>query len=339
MGVFRERIAIDLGTAYSLVAHEFSDELWSVPSSIAVDAQTKKPVAYGEVAKNMLGKGSNHYEVIHPMRDGVISDFQAAGHYLAYLVKNSRRNPLALQYSILMCIPWSATAVEIKSYRERVRSLRTDLRLIREPFAAALGCDQNIFSEEGCTVVDMGGGTVEISTIAHGHMIQCTSVREAGNAMDQLIQEKMLRHKLFDIGRNTAEDLKIKFGSVFEEGEDYDFDVMGLSRRHHAPGRLTLNTKELRAFLEPLVLMIEGRIRHHIRHLPPEFQRATAEKGLHLVGGGAHLRGWKTRLENRLGFKVHISETPQLAVIRGLRRVIRQTDKYESILKISEKVS
>lgn len=337
MGILRERIAIDLGTAYSIVAHESRKELWRIPSTIALDSKTKQPVAFGDQAKKMSGRENNFFEVIRPLKDGVISNFEAAGHYFSYLVKNSRLNPFALRYTVYVCIPWGATSVETKSYIERVSSARTAIRMIREPFAAALGADQDVFSREGCTIMDIGGGTVEISTIAHGCMILCNSFREAGNAMDQLLTEKMLRQKLFEIGLSTAEEIKIAYGNVYPTPHEESFEVRGLDRRTRTPGRMVLSTTELRDFLEPMAFAIETRLRDHIRHLPEENKRNVLKNGIHLVGGGAHLRGWKDRLEEGLQIGIHIPEEPQLSVIRGMKKIIDRPRFYKSLLRISER--
>lgn len=339
MGIIWENIAIDLGTTYSIVAHEFSDKLLRVPSSIAVDRRTRNPVAYGEDAKVMMGKGDTHYEVIRPLRDGVICDFEAAGLYLDYLVNKARKNPLALQYMVLVCVPWGATATETKSYIERVRGFRTAVRLVREPFAAALGCGIDLFSSEPSTIVDIGGGTVEVSTLAHGHMLHCSSTKNAGNSMDQAIVERMLRQEFFEVGLNSAEAAKMEFGSVAPLADDFDFELKGLDRRTRSPGKISMSTARLREFLESPALAIESQIRSHIQHLPPEAQRAIEKSGITFVGGGAHLKGWKERLQRHLNLKVIIPENPQLAVIRGMQRIIEKPKLYRSILKISEKVS
>ncbi len=339
MGLIEERIAIDLGTTYSIVARESSQEIWRIPSSIAVDVKSRRPVAYGDDAKIMMGKGTTHYEVIRPLRDGVISDFDAAGLYLEYLVHKARKNPLALKYMILVCVPWGATATETKSYVQRVKNFRTSVRLIREPFAAALGAGADIYAKEGVTLVDIGGGTVEVSTMAHGHMIHCNSTKNAGNAMDQAILERLLRQEYFDVGLNTAEAAKMEFGSVFAESEDKDFEIRGLDRRTRIPGRLHLNTARLREFLEPLALAIENQIRDHIRHLPPDFQKTVESRGILMVGGGAHLKGWKSRLERNLGIKVTVPKDPQLAVIHGMQKILDKPSKYRPLLKISERLS
>jgi rod shape-determining protein MreB len=336
LGILRERIAIDLGTAYSIVAHESSKELMRIPSSIAIDSETREPVAYGEEAKIMLGKSSAGLEIIRPLKDGVISHFEAAGHYLSHLVRQARKNPLALRVDILVCVPWGATQVETKSYVERVKNFRQNLRIIREPFAAALGCDIDIFSPAGGTVVDIGGGTVEISTIAHGHMIACSSIRAAGNSMDQMIQERLLRQKLFEVGTNTAEAIKMEFGSVFADDVEQEFEVRGLDRRTHGPGRMNLRTEVLREFLEPLASEIEQKLKDHLRKLSPELRETVTKNGVYFVGGGAHLKGWQNRLKQNLGIEIKIPEQPQFAVIRGMRKVIMRPRKYESILRISE---
>ena len=339
MGIIKEKIAIDLGTTYSIVAHETSETLERIPSSIALDKRTRNPVAFGDDAKVMMGKGSVHYDVIRPLRDGVISDFVAAGHYLEYLVHRARKNPLALQYMVLVCVPWAATATETKSYIERIKGFRTIVRLIREPFAAALGCDVDIYSGAGASIVDIGGGTVEVSTIAHGHMLHCSSTRNAGNAMDQLILERMIRQEFFEIGMNTAEAAKMEHGSVFPVFDDYDFDLKGLDRKTRLPVNRPMSTKRLREFLEPLAQAIEGQIREHLTHLPPEQQERVRKEGILLVGGGAHLKGWKERLSKNLNLMVSIPAEPQLAVIHGMQKVLADPKKHKPVLRISEKVN
>ncbi len=338
LGLIRERIAIDLGTAYSIVAHEKSKNFWRVPSSIAFHALTRLPVAYGEAAKEMAGKGSEKINVVRPLRDGVICDFEAAGQYLTYLVNQARRNPLALQVSVLVCVPWGATPVETKSYKDRIENMRTHVRLIREPFAAALGCDLDVFSPEGCTVVDIGGGTVEISTIAYGHMIHCSSLRQAGNAMDQLIADRMLRTRQFEIGLTTAEEVKMARGSVASDPNIMEeaFEIFGLDRRSGFPRRTTITSEDIRGFLEPITQTIENKLIEHINVLPPEFRSQVESKGIYMVGGGALLRGWKIRLERDFGIKVNIPEDPQLAVIRGMQKVLKHRSRYKSLVKISE---
>jgi rod shape-determining protein MreB len=336
VGILRERIAIDLGTAYSIVAHESTDELWRLPSSIAIDRMTGRPIAYGDRAKVMFEKGSQNIDVVRPLKDGVISDFEAAGLYLSYLVSKSRRNPFALNFTIHVCVPWGATPVEVKSYIHRLNSFRTQVRIVREPFAAALGCGVDILHSDTATVMDIGGGTVEISTMGHGCMIQCTSTREAGHAMDQLIVEKILRHKFFEVGLNTAEEMKMKYGSVEALEKEEEFEVRGIDRRSRGPSRIVMTTAELREFIEPMIEHMELRLTDHLRHLPTELRKNAENYGIFLVGGGAHLRGWKERLEKRLSLRVLSPESPQLAVIRGLKKIIDHPRKYRSLIQVSE---
>lgn len=338
MGFLSERIAIDLGTAYSIVAHESTSELWRLPSSIAIDRLSRRPVAYGDRAKVMFERVNSEIEVIRPLKDGVISDFEAAGLYLSYLVSKARRNPLALNFSVHICVPWGATPVEVKSYIQRLHSFRTQVRIVREPFAAALGCDLDILGPEPATLVDIGGGTVEISTMAHGCMIRCTSTREAGHAMDQHIVEKILRHKLFEVGLNTAEEMKMQYGSVMPLEREEELEVRGLDRKTRTPSRLVLSTQELREYLEPMISAIEERLSDHLKHLPSELRKQSEQYGIFMVGGGSHLKGWKERLEKKLGLKVLMPENPQLSVIRGLKKIIDNPRKYRSIIQVSEGV-
>ncbi len=336
VGFLRERIAIDLGTAYSIVAHESTPQMWRLPSSVAIDRDSGKPIAFGERAKKMFERGNSSIQVIRPLKDGVISNFEAAGHYLSHIVSQTRRNPLALHYTIFVCVPWGATSVEVKSYINRLKTFRQVVKIVREPFAAALGCGLDIQAPKPVTVVDLGGGTVEMSTMAHGCMIHCSSAREAGHAMDQLIVEKLLRHRQFEVGLNTAEEMKIHYGSVTALEAEEEFEVKGVDRRTQLPSRLLMTTQELRFYIEPMLTAIERNLQSHLRHLPAEPRRIAETEGLWMVGGGALLTGWKERLEANLSLPVLVPDEPQYTVIRGLKIIIDRPRRFRGILKISE---
>ncbi len=338
MSLFSSRIAIDLGTAYSVIAQVDKDELVRTASSIAVDKDTQQPVAFGDEAKRMLGRCPDRYEVILPLKDGVIADFQATHHYLRYLISSATKNAFAFHYDIFLCVPWGATAVELRSYHQALGGPRRKIYLVREPFAAALGMGLDILGESPVTVMDMGGGTTEIATMSGGYMIHASSLRAAGNFCDQLLMDGIRQAYEFEVGQSTAELLKMQHASVWPVFEDYVFEVKGLLRRTQLPDQGQIDSADLRSFLDPYALRVETQLKDHLQRLPSEAQKQIELQGIVLAGGTSLIHGWKERLEHRVGIPIHGSTDPTLAVIRGMKRMIENPSRYKDIFRISERV-
>lgn len=338
MSLFSSRIAIDLGTAYSVVAQNDREELIRTASSIAFDKNTQEPIAFGDEAKQMLGRCPDRYEVVRPLRDGVIADFQATHHYLKYLIQEATKKAFSLHYDIFLCVPWGATAVELRSYQQALGGPRRKIYLVREPFAAALGLDLDVLSAVPHTVMDMGGGTTEVATIGGGYMIHASSLRAAGNFCDQLLVDGIRQAYQFEVGFSTAERVKTQHASVWPVTPDYLFEVKGLLRKTQLPEESAIHSADLRSMLEPYAMKVESQLRDHIHQLPAEAQRQVEMEGIHLAGGTSMIRGWKERIEKRLGIPVHQVSDPTLAVIRGMQKIIERPSKYRDILRISEKV-
>lgn len=336
MGLLSHRIAIDLGTAYSVVTHQRVEEYWRVASSVAYDREQRRVVAFGEEAKKMYGRCPERYEVILPLRDGVIANFHAAGAYVNHLVQQTSRQGLSLMTEVYLCVPWGATSVELRSYQKGLKRMGRSLRLIREPFAAALGCGFDILAERPVTVVDMGGGTTEVATLAGGYMLQASSLRAGGVSCDHLLAESLLRHQGFELGLSSAEQLKVQHGSVWPVEADYEFEMRGAFRRTGRPEGLSLGTEELRAYLEPHAIRVERHITEHMAKLPSEAQSSLEETGLVLCGGTSLLKGWSERLATRLKIPVRLAPEPLYAVIRGMKEMIRKPRQFRDVIKISE---
>ena len=338
MGIFSERIAIDLGTAFSVVAHQSSKHYWRIASSVAFDRSLARFVAFGDEAKEMSGRCPEKYEVIRPLRDGVISDFRATNCYLNHLLDQATRRSFAIHYDIFLCVPWGATAVELQSYLYSLRRRRCRVQLIREPFAAALGCGQDILSEKFNTIIDMGGGTTEIATIRGGYMVQASSLRHAGNYCDQLIMDAIRSEKAFEIGISTAEQIKMSHGSVWFQAFDDEIPIKGSRRETRRPELGSVCVNDLAAYLEPYALKVEQKIKEHLGRLSTEAKRAVEMEGISLAGGTSLLKGWKERLEPKLGIPIRLTDRPTHGVIRGMRKIIQNPRLYENVIRISEKV-
>lgn len=339
MGLFSDRIAIDLGTTYSIVARPNSEEYLRIPSSVAYDTHSGLPVAFGEEAKRMSGRAPDRYSIICPLKDGVIADFRATHSYMAYLLGESTRERFSLHTDVYLCLPWGATPVELRSYINSFRSTRRRIRIVREPFAAAVGCGLDVFGSEPCTIVDMGGGTTEVATISNGFMLHANTLRKAGVYCDHLIVEQIRKLKCLEIGLSTAERMKVLYGSVWPHSEEGDVEVRGFDRQSGFPVMKLFPTEDLREILNPYAEAVEDLIRSHLARLSQEARTRVAINGIMLAGGTSMMKAWVQRLENRLQIPVHQLPDPQLAVIRGMRKIIQEPRRYDPLVRISEHLS
>jgi len=336
--MFGKRIGVDLGTAYSLVTHADSSSFLRIASSIAVDKNTRKMLAYGDQARLLFGRENQDIEVIQPLKDGVISDLDATNLYLNHLIGEATRNVFALNYEIFVCVPWGATSVELKSYVQGLKRRRTKVQLVREPFAASLGCGRNILESQYTTIIDMGGGTTEIATIYGGMIVAATSLRVGGNFCDEIIQDSIRGIQGFEIGLLTAEEIKKTHASVWPLENEYCFEFKGSKRSSHLPDTAILHTEDLRSFLEPYAVQVEWGLSEHLRKLPDDAKQSVRYEGVYLAGGGALIAGWSDRIRSRLDIPVILADQPTHCVIRGLREIIANPVRYAPIIRISEKV-
>lgn len=338
MGILSKKIAIDLGTAYSIVAFDDSRPDWRTASFVAVERKTGRAVSYGDQAKEMQGKSHQAYDIVRPLKDGVVADYEATRQYLNYLLDSAIGSGFSMSYKIFLCVPWGATSVELKGYEYSLQRRRTKLFLVREPFAAALGSDLEILGDEPKTIVDMGGGTTEIATIASGFMLQASSLRAAGNFCDELIIRQLRRVLNYEVGLTTAERLKQEHASVWPVIDDYKIEFKGSRRDTQLPDSGEIGSHELRSILEIYAIQVEKLINSHLQRLPAEAQLAARNKGICLTGGTSLIKGWQERLEKRLGIPVRIADRPTHSVIMGMKKIIQSPSNYRNILKISQKI-
>lgn len=338
LGLFSDRIAIDLGTTYSVIAGRSSAEFRRIASSVAVERRTQRPIAFGDEAKRMMGRCPEGIEVVRPLRDGVITDFQVTNQYLSHLVKLMGRSFFHLTHDVYLCVPWGATSVEVRGYIQGLQKGRRHVYLVREPFASALGCEHDIFSPEPMTIIDMGGGTTEIATLADGYMLHATSIRAAGTACDQLVVDGFRQAFEFEVGSLAAEEAKVFHGSVWNLGGDYSFEIKGLERRSQLPKLISVSTADLRSFLEPFALKVESALYEHFNSLPSEALFSLKEKGVLLTGGTSMLKGWPERIEKRFGIPAKLAPDPLYSIIRGLRTIIQRPSAYRGVIRVSMEV-
>jgi len=331
---FFHHLAIDLGTTYSVIYLMDEDRFFQEPTFAALKNRQKIPLAIGMEAKKMAGYAPHHIQVIQPLRDGVISDFEVCSAFLQILIKKALARSRGIIRNVLFCLPWGATDVEVRAYRKQLELFPfSRIFLVREPFAAALGADIPIETPNGNLVVDLGGGTTEITTLTLNGIFKCISLKVGGNAMDQAIQQEIeLRHQ-FSIGLTTSEKIKILHGTVAPVLEDYLFEIKGFHRFYRLPRQTLLDTAYIRRALEPSVQKILQGIGTIFESLTPELAADIFTNGVTLVGGGAFLRGWTERIAKRFGLPVRIPKEPHYCVIKGMKKILTNLRKYRPLLE------
>jgi rod shape-determining protein MreB and related proteins len=331
------KIAIDLGTAYSVVYVAGRGVVLREASAIAFHRESGQVIAYGDKARGMLGRAPASVDVIRPLREGVIAHFEGTREMLRHFIELGTQRRWIKRSHIVICVPHGATPVEMDSLRrESLAAGAHRVDLVKEPFAAALGAGLPIDEPRGNLIVDVGGGTTEATAISLNNIVHCESLRMAGNAMDLAIEEHFRSVRHFAIGETTAERIKIEHGSVVAPERDDPFEVRGLNLRTGRPDTLRAQAGEVHAALEPILSQIVEAIRRTIEHLPPELSGDVLAEGAAMVGGGALLRGWTNRVRDALRLSIRVDEDPLMAVTRGLIRILEDPERFSELIRNSE---
>ncbi len=327
-------LAIDLGTTYSVAYLLANDSFLMEPTFVALKNQNKAPLAIGLEAKEMFGLAPKNIRVIQPLQDGVISDLEVCRSFLQVLIKKALKNRKGIVRNVLFCLPWGATDVEVRAYRKQLELFPfSRIFLIREPYAAALGAEIPLEAPSGNLVIDLGGGTTEITVLSLSGVVNCMSLKIGGNVFDQAIKQEIEMRHHFSVGLTTSETIKILHGSVAPIEEDYSFDIKGVNRIYRFPRQSSLNTADVRLALEIPTRKILNGIGLAIESLTPELIIDISNNGATLVGGGALLKGWPERIKKRFNLPVRIPPEPHFCVIRGMKKVLMDLKKYKPLLE------
>ena len=339
MGVFRRLfvpdVAIDLGTANTLVFVKGYGIVLSEPSVIAIDMKTDEVVAVGSAAKSMIGRTPAHIVATQPLKNGVIADFEVTEKMLAYFIRKARpKKGSVLRYLIrprvAVCVPSGVTGVELRAVKEATELAGArKAYTIEEPLAAAIGAGLPVSEPEGSMVVDVGGGTTEVAVISLGGFVTKTSVRVAGNDMDVAIASHIQKYHQIAIGTQTAEQLKIEIGSAFPMPEEGAAEVRGRDLVTGLPKTVVMTSEEIREAIAPAVVAIVEAVRDTLDRTPPELVSDIMDRGMILAGGGALLRHLDERLRKETGVPVHVAEEPLTCVARGSGRFLEAIDFYQ----------
>ncbi|GHU49850.1 rod shape-determining protein [Clostridia bacterium] len=333
--LFNKDIGIDLGTANTLIYIKGKGIVINQPSVIAVDTGLRKIIAVGRDAKNMIGKAPEHIRVIRPLQDGVISDFEMTASMLRVFLKGILDGAGFLtRIRIVVGVPSGVTEVEKRAVEEVIRQMGArDVYILDEPMAAAIGCGLPVDDPTGCMIADIGGGTSDIAIIALGGIVTSTSLRHAGDKLNEAIIVYMRKSYDLLIGDRTAEELKIGIGCASLDENDSDallfFDARGRDIITGLPRTIKISSKEIFGALEePIGVIIDG-IRNTLEHTPPELAADIVSYGMVLTGGGGLIRGLDTLITRHTGLQVFIAENALEAVAEGTGKSLKSIDKLE----------
>jgi rod shape-determining protein MreB len=332
---FSNDLAIDLGTANTLIFSRTGGIILNQPSVVAIRSEGGKRVllAVGAEAKNMLGRAPANIKAIRPMKDGVIADFTITEQMLKYFIRKALNSRwFSPSPRIIICVPIGSTQVERRAIRESAQHAGAKkVYLIEEPMAAAIGAELPIAEATGSMVVDIGGGTTEVGVISLGGIVYAKSERVGGDKFDQAIIDYIRRNYGMQISEPTAELVKKKIGSAFPGSEVLEMEVTGRNLAEGLPRKFTISSNEiLEALAEPLNA-ITGAVKAALEQTPPELGADIAEKGMVITGGGALLRDIDRLLMEETGLPVIIAEDPLTSVARGCGRALQDIDKLGSV--------
>ncbi|MBU3821223.1 rod shape-determining protein [Flavobacteriaceae bacterium XHP0103] len=340
MGFFdflTEEIAIDLGTANTLIIHN-DKVVVDAPSIVARDRITNKITAVGQEASLMQGKTHENIKTIRPLKDGVIADFDASEQMISMFIKNIpalKKKFFTPALRMVVCIPSGITEVEMRAVKESCERVNgKEVYLIHEPMAAAIGIGVDIMQPKGNMVVDIGGGTTEIAVIALGGIVCDKSVKIAGDVFtNDIVYYMRTQHNLY-VGERTAEKIKIQIGAATEDLDlpPEDMSVQGRDLLTGKPKQVQISHREIAKALDKSILRIEDAVMETLSQTPPELAADIYNTGIYLAGGGSMLRGLDKRLSLKTDLPVYIAEDPLRAVVRGTGITLKNLPKYKSVL-------
>ena len=326
-GFLSHDIAIDLGTANTLVMVRGRGIMIIEPSIVAIDRTSKRILAIGEEAQRMVGRTPANIVAVRPLRDGVISDFEVTERMLSYFIRAVQERSFLAQPRMVVGVPSGVTEVEKRAVHDAALSAGARACfLIEEPLAAAIGSGTPVMEASGCMVVDIGGGTTEVAVISLGGMVVSRSIRVAGDAMDRSIVTYARQvHNLF-IGERTAEEVKKAAGSAAPLETEESVTLRGQDQATGLPKSVEVSTIELRDALASSVNQIVEAVRSSIEVTPPELVSDLMAHGIILAGGGAMLQGLDRRISQETRFPVYVAEEPLLCVVRGAGAIFDEID-------------
>ncbi len=337
MGLFSSDMAIDLGTANTLVYVKGKGIVLNEPSVVAIEEirGKKQVLAVGNEAKQMLGRTPGNIQAIRPLRDGVIADFEIAEEMIKYFIRKVHNRRSFASPMVIICVPSGSTAVERRAIQESAEAAGAiKVRLIEEPMAAAIGAGLRVTEPTGSMVVDIGGGTTEVAVISLGGIVYARSVRVGGDKMDDAIISYIRRNHNLLVGESSAERIKKEIGSACspEEGEGRSIEIRGRDLMNGVPKEITITERQIAEGLADPVAQIVEAVKVALENTAPELAADIVDKGIVLTGGGGLLSNLDQVLRNATGLPVSIAENPLACVVKGTGSALDNLPKFKNVL-------
>jgi len=329
-------IAIDLGTANTLIYVRGQGVVLNEPSVVALDVADGRPVAVGEEAKRMMGRTPGHIRAVRPLKDGVIADFEVCEKMLRYFIQRVHSSRWS-KPRMVICVPSGITGVEQRAVQDAAEyaGARKPVHIIEEPMAAAIGADLPVHEPSGNMIVDIGGGTTEVAVISLGGIVTAQSLRVAGDELDEAVVSFLKKEFSLAVGERTAEDIKIQMGSAWPFAEEMKADIRGRDLISGLPRTITLSTDQVReAIAEPVAAIVDA-VRATLDKTPPELAADIMHQGITITGGGALLAGIDRRLAHETGMPINVAPDPLYSVVIGSGRALENIEMMGGFLSQS----
>ncbi len=331
-------MAVDLGTANTVVYVRGKGIVLNEPSVVAVNTKDNRPLAVGMEAKRMVGRTPAHIQAIRPLKDGVIADFDICEKMLRYFIQRVHQRRWA-KPRMVICVPSGITGVEQRAVQEAAEyaGARKPAYIIEEPMAAAIGAGLPVHEPSGNMVVDIGGGTTEVAVISLGGIVASESVRVAGDEIDDALINFCKKEYSLALGERTAEDVKTQLASAWPLKEELYAEVRGRDLVTGLPKTIVVSTGELREAIDEPVQAICDAIKYTLDRTPPELAADMMEKGIVITGGGSMLHGLDARLANETGMPVRRAKNPLYTVVLGSGQCLEEFDALKAVLLASQR--
>jgi len=335
---FSNDIAIDLGTANTLVYIKGNGIVLNEPSVVAVDQKTKKVYAVGAEAKAMIGKTPNHIVAIRPLKDGVIADFEITEVMLREFIRKAQKKRFFIRPRIVIAVPSGITEVERRAVTDSAQNAGArEVYLLSEPVASAIGVGLPVDKPSGNMVIDIGGGTTEIAVIALNGIVTDMSIRIAGDEMDEAIVLHIKKAYNLLIGDQTAEHVKMVIGSATKLKKEEEMEIKGRDLVSGIPKTLKISSAEVREALAEPVSQIVAAVKTTLEQTPPELAADIVDRGIVMTGGGSLLRGLDILLKEETNLPINVVEDPLTCVVLGCGKVLSNLHQYERIIMKSSR--
>ena len=331
-------MAVDLGTANTLVYVRGRGTVLNEPSVVAINTKTGAILAVGSEAKRMIGRTPGHILAIRPLKDGVIADFDVTEKMLRYFIQKVHKRRVLAKPRVVVCVPSGITGVEQRAVEEAaIAAGARAAYIIEEPMAAAIGAGLPVHEPAGNMVVDIGGGTTEVAVISLGGIVTALSIRIGGDELDEAIIAHIKKEYSLALGERTAEEIKMAIGSAFPLPDEPNAEIRGRDLVTGLPKTIMVSSEEIRRAIEEPVNAVVDAVKSTLDRTPPELAADIMDKGIVLTGGGALLKGLDERLKHETGMPVHLTENPLSCVVLGSGKCLEEFEALKPMLIASSR--